>query len=64
VAQGLQNHSWVSDLRGALSVQVLVEYLQLWNLVDNLELQQDIPDQHLWWLTNHGDYTSKSAYEL
>lgn len=63
MAQGLQNHSWISDISGALSVQVLVEYLQLWNLFDNLALQQEVPDQHVWRLTNHGDYTSKSAYE-
>jgi hypothetical protein len=39
VAQGLTNHSWVEHIRGALSVQVLVENLQLWDLVYALELQ-------------------------
>ena len=34
VAQALNNHGWVKDKRGALSVQVLVEYLQIWDLVD------------------------------
>ncbi|WVZ55208.1 hypothetical protein U9M48_005900 [Paspalum notatum var. saurae] len=46
VAQGLTNRRWVNNIRGALSVQVLIEYLQLWNLVDGFELQQDIPDQY------------------
>jgi hypothetical protein len=46
LAQGLQNRRWVSDISGVLSVQVIVEYLQLWNLVDNLVLHQDTPDQH------------------
>jgi hypothetical protein len=46
LTQGLQNRRWVSDIRGVLSVQVIVEYLQLWNLVDNLVLHQDTPDQH------------------
>ena len=63
VAQGLQDRIWIADIRGALSVQVLVEYLQLWNLVDNLELQQDVPDQLSWRLSKHGTYSSKSAYE-
>ncbi|WVZ94677.1 hypothetical protein U9M48_040542 [Paspalum notatum var. saurae] len=63
VAQGLQDRSWVHDIRGALSVQVLVEYLQLWNLIDNVELQHDTLDQHTWRLSNLGIYSSKSAYE-
>jgi hypothetical protein len=31
--------------------------------VDNHELQQDTPDQHIWRLSVHGVYSSKSAYE-
>lgn len=29
VAQALQNRGWVGDIKGALTVQVLVEYLQV-----------------------------------
>jgi len=43
VAQALQNRRWVSDIKGALTVQVLVEYLQIWDLVDDFNLHQDIP---------------------
>lgn len=63
LAQGLINRSWVEDITGALSVQVLVEYLQLWDLVDGLELQANTPDQHIWRLNSQGTYSSKSAYE-
>jgi hypothetical protein len=49
--------------QGALTVQVIVEYLQLWNLVDNLVLHQDTPDQHTLRLSKHGVYSSKSAYD-
>jgi hypothetical protein len=63
VAQGLQNPRRVSDIRGALTVQVIVEYLQLWNLVDNLVLHQGTPYQHTWRLSKHGVYSSKSAYD-
>lgn len=38
------------------------EYLQLWDLVDGLILQQDIPDQHTLKFSKSGTYTSKSAY--
>jgi hypothetical protein len=46
VAQGLLGQNWVRDIKGTLSVQVLVEYLQLWNLIDSIELQDDTPDRH------------------
>ena len=55
--------NWVSDIRGALSVQVLVEYLQLWNLVDEINLQPDTDDKHVWRLSRHATYSSKSAYD-
>jgi hypothetical protein len=41
---------------------VIVEYLNLWELVDELTLQPDINDQLTWKLTCSGHYTSKSAY--
>jgi hypothetical protein len=48
--------------KGALTVQVLVEYLQILDLVDDFNLYQDILDHHQWWLTGYGSYSSKSAY--
>jgi hypothetical protein len=42
VVQALNNWDWVADVRGVLTVQVLVEYLQIWDLVDVLVLQQDV----------------------
>jgi len=62
VAQALTNISWVADIRGALIVLVLIEYLQFWELVDDLVLQHDTPGQHRWRSTKSGSYTSKSAY--
>ncbi|WVZ51606.1 hypothetical protein U9M48_002735, partial [Paspalum notatum var. saurae] len=62
VAQALHNRSWVSDIRGALSVHVLTEYLLVWELVDHLALQPDIPNQHRWKLAQSGCYSSRLAY--
>ena len=38
----LNNRTWVSDLKGALIVHVLIGYLQLWELLENVELQPDV----------------------
>jgi len=56
------NGVWFADIRGALTVQVLREYLHIWDLVDGLVLQPEVPGQHRWRLTNSGLYSSKSAY--
>jgi hypothetical protein len=63
VAEGLTDRKWVLDIRGGLSVPILVEYLQLWSLVDGVGLQPDIADQHIWRLSAHCTYCSKSAYD-
>ncbi|WVZ94088.1 hypothetical protein U9M48_040025 [Paspalum notatum var. saurae] len=64
VSQAIDNRNWVSDIKGALTVQVLSEYLMVWDLVDELELQPGIPDQLRWKLSSSGDYSCKSAYEF
>jgi len=63
VAQALQNRGWVRDIRGALTVQVLMEYLQVWDLLDGVILQQGVPDQFRWKLNQLGSYSSKIAYD-
>jgi hypothetical protein len=62
VAQGLADHKWVSDIKGALTYQVLVEYLHLWNLIEGVVIRPDTADQHVWRLSNLGNYSSQSAY--
>jgi hypothetical protein len=53
---------WVSDIKGALSVGVLMEYLHLWELLSSFELQPGIEDKHLFSLASDGKYSAKSAY--
>jgi hypothetical protein len=62
VSQALNNRRWISYIQGALTVQVLVEYLRIWGLVDEIILQPSLPDQHIWKLSNSGQYSAKSAY--
>jgi hypothetical protein len=63
VAQALTNRSWVADIQGGLLVQLLAEYLAIWDLVEEVVLLQDVQDQHVWKLTADGVYTCKSTYE-
>jgi hypothetical protein len=63
VFDALNNRTWVSDIRRGLTVQVLNEYIHLWELFSNVELQPDVEDTHIRQFSNTGQYTSKSAYE-
>lgn len=40
-----------------------LEYLQLWDLLENMELQPEINDTHIWQFSSTGQYSTKSAYE-
>jgi len=42
VAEALVARRWVTDIRGALSVQILTEYLFLWDLVEGFSPQQNV----------------------
>jgi hypothetical protein len=63
VFDALNNRTWVSDIRRGLTVRVLNEYIHLWELFSNAELQPDVEDTHIRQFSNTGQYTSKSAYE-
>jgi hypothetical protein len=48
VFDGLTDMRWVSDIRGALTVPVLAEYLELWDLLTEVALQPNVADTHIW----------------
>jgi hypothetical protein len=55
-------HAWTSDIRGVLSIDIIVEYIQLWNLVHEFLLQPDVENSHIWNLSTSGKYSGKSYY--
>ncbi|WVZ55719.1 hypothetical protein U9M48_006344 [Paspalum notatum var. saurae] len=63
VSQALSNHRWVTDIRGALTVSVLIDYLRIWELVDGIMLQPGVPDQFRWRFFHSGQYSCRSAYQ-
>ena len=40
VAQALNNRVWASDIKGALTVPVLMHYFRIWDLLDRVVLQR------------------------
>jgi len=63
VCDALTEQSWISDIQGTLNVTVIVEFLDLWNLLSEVELQPEVEDSHTWRFSTNGKYSAKSAYE-
>jgi hypothetical protein len=44
-------------------VGVIIEYLRLWNILNDVELHQGVQDSHSWRFTSSGQFSVKSKYE-
>ena len=47
VQEALTNQAWISDIQGALTVGVLIEYLHLWDILFDFQLHPDSGDKHI-----------------
>jgi len=45
-------------------VEGLLEFLEVWDLLSLVELQDGTHDKHIWRFSNSGEYSAKSAYEV
>jgi len=54
---------WLGDIQGHYSVAVLSEYLNVWDLIQEVVLQHDVEDVHKWRFEASGQFSTKSAYE-
>jgi hypothetical protein len=61
--EAINGSSWVLDIRGNFSSMVFSEFFQIWDLVREVRLLSDVPDQHIWTPSSSGSYSSKSAYD-
>jgi hypothetical protein len=61
IDEALQNMNWTADFR-ALSVTVLLEFIELFQQVDEVAIQPGVPDMLIWRLSSSGSYSTKSAY--
>jgi hypothetical protein len=60
VQQALRDNSWVRDISGSLPAEVIVKFLVIWDLTQNIQLQHGIPDAFRWLPGASGEY---SAYQ-
>ena len=63
VHDALVENRWISDIRGTLTINVLIEYLRLWEKLSGFELQAEVDDTHIWQFSASGHYSAKTAYE-
>jgi hypothetical protein len=63
INEALTERRWVSDIRGALIVNVLSYYIHLWEILIDVELQPEVEDTHIRQFSPSGQYSTKSAYE-
>ena len=62
VNKAMQDLRWVGDIAGGLSVPAILDYLELWDTLENVQLLENQPDQHLWTPESSGTYSARSAY--
>jgi hypothetical protein len=63
VHEALTVRKWASDIQGALTIGVISEFLHLWDILLNFELQQGVNDNHFWRVTANRKYSAKVACE-
>lgn len=50
------------DIQGALTILVLIDYVQVSDQVQGIILQPEVPDTFRWKLSDSREYSSRSAY--
>ncbi|GJN07584.1 hypothetical protein PR202_ga25487 [Eleusine coracana subsp. coracana] len=63
VSNAIANMSWIRDIHGTTTLDVIIEFLKLCSLIEKVALQPAVQDTHTWRLSASGNYTTKSAYD-
>jgi hypothetical protein len=62
VAEALQDRRWIRDITGPLTIQAVVQFIDLVDALQNVELNNS-PDNVVWRWTPTGQYSASSAYK-
>jgi hypothetical protein len=62
VAQAIEDHRWTRHRKKDLSPEAITEAITVWEKMQGVYLNQDIPDSVVWRWTCEGSYSSASAY--
>jgi hypothetical protein len=63
VQQAFQNHTWTANIQGVVTIEIIVEYIQLWELLLDIQLQPEVEDTHFWRLSTNEKYSTKLGYD-
>ena len=64
VLEAMTGDKWIEDMQGGIGPTALVQYLGLWDILNGVELNEEIPDRHIWRFSSSGKYSAKSAYDM
>jgi hypothetical protein len=64
VQKALQDNRWISHIIPLSTAQEIKEYVELWEAIGQMQLQEDRDDSIRWRWTADGEYTAKSAYNI
>jgi hypothetical protein len=48
VLEALINDKWVEDIQDSISLEALMKYLTLWDMISEVDLQVGVQDKHIW----------------
>lgn len=62
IKDAIYQNRWARDFVGALTTQVLCQYLQVWQLTRGITLDPLQPDRFIWKWSKDGKYSASSTY--
>ncbi|CAD6343674.1 unnamed protein product [Miscanthus lutarioriparius] len=64
VKDAITDHKWVRDVDHSMTVNIITEFVALWERLQGIELRPSEDDRKIWRHTADGQYMAKSAYQL
>jgi hypothetical protein len=62
VLEALTDRKWLTDIKGALTVGVFADLLDVWDELQSIQLHPDREGKHIFRFATDGIYSAKAAY--